>query len=260
MPFIEFVNTGYCLLNVFIFHSENEVIVIDAQSPPVSPAQPLTNTNTRQHIELSTSTRLFQRGRTPPSQPNRIQPSQPNRIQPSHAQPSDPSPSHIQPYEPSGSQSSNSLPPVSFIEEGPCTSAIPRQEDGTLENLLGVFSGKVRPEKVIAVYRLSGDYFESALQCLLSGPSLEALLKLHKKQFEDRPPCKLYAESDSLWADGVAYYKMPDVKLDRPIRVTCQQLIPVASVDKFSLTFSSNVQTTNTSASLMVLPIFYDQL
>ena len=195
------------------------------QSPPVSPAQPLTNTNTSQHIELSTSTRLFQRGRTPPSQPN--------RIQPSHAQPSDPSPSHIQPYEPSGSQSSNSLPPVSFIEEGPCTSAIPRQEDGTLENLLGVFSGKVRPEKVIAVYRLSGDYFESALQCLLSGPSLEALLKLHKKQFEDRPPCKLYAESDSLWADGVAYYKMPDVKLDRPIRVTLDDL-PAIDTDGLS--------------------------
>lgn len=44
--------------------------------------------------------------------------------------------------------------------------------ESTLDNLLSMFVGDLSPKEVIAVYRLTDEDYNSALDCLLSGSSL----------------------------------------------------------------------------------------
>lgn len=91
--------------------------------------------------------------------------------------------------------------------------------ESTLDNLLSMFVGDLSPKEVIAVYRLTDEDYNSALDCLLSGPSLHGLLKVHKMKFYGKPASKLHVDADDIWADTVGYYKSPCLKLDKPIRV-----------------------------------------
>ena len=114
-------------------------------------------------------------------------------------------------------------PEMPLLVSGPITVEPTPIDSGTLDDLLTMFSGKLKPKEVIAVYHLCENSFDLALECLLQGPTFDSLLKVHQKQFEEKPPCKLYADSDSLWEDGVAFYKNPSLKIDRPLRVVLER-------------------------------------
>ena len=57
------------------------------------------------------------------------------------------------------------------------------EHESTFDNLMSMFVGDLSPKEVIAVYHLADDDCDSALDCLLSGPILQCLLKLHKMTF-----------------------------------------------------------------------------
>ena len=88
-----------------------------------------------------------------------------------------------------------------------------------LDCLLSMFAGKLSPKKVICVYRLAKDDFDLAMECLLEGPTIESLLKLHSVQYVGKPSTKLYVDTNDMWADTVAFYKSHRPNLDNPIRV-----------------------------------------
>lgn len=67
----------------------------------------------------------------------------------------------------------------------------PMHEKQTLDSLLQVFAGKLQPEEVISIYYLADDDFDMAMECLLEGPSLGGLLKLHNKKFDGKPLSKV---------------------------------------------------------------------
>ena len=121
----------------------------------------------------------------------------------------------------SGSCGSTSASSGSTSVEGDQTQ-IDKQDLGqqpTLDNLLSMFVGDLKSKEITTVYHLADDDFDSAVDCLLSGPSLDGLLKLHKKKFDGKPASKLHVDADDIWADTVGYYKSPCLKLDKPIRV-----------------------------------------
>ena len=58
-----------------------------------------------------------------------------------------------------------------------------------VDSLLSMFVGKLTPKEVISVCRLADNGFDSAVGCLLSGPNLDGLLRLHEKKFDGKAPC-----------------------------------------------------------------------
>lgn len=102
---------------------------------------------------------------------------------------------------------------------GEATCGEPEPQQCCLDNLLSMFAGKLRPKQVICVYRLSKDDFDSAMDCLVEGPTIGSLLKLQNAQYGDMPATKLYVDPHDMWADTVAFYKSHRLNLDKAIRV-----------------------------------------
>ena len=90
---------------------------------------------------------------------------------------------------------------------------------GSLDELLSFFTGKYIPRQITFIYHLSGNEFESAMDCLLGSISLNSLTSLLQCQIEDKAPTKLFVDLSDVWADGVGYYKCSSLDLTRPIRV-----------------------------------------
>ena len=93
-------------------------------------------------------------------------------------------------------------------------------EQNTLEQLLGIFvdTGKFSERQVRTVFDLSDCDFEKTMECLLEGPTIQGLVRLHQKMFCGKAATKFYIDSDDLWPDMVRYYKT-GVNTSKPIRV-----------------------------------------
>ena len=101
-------------------------------------------------------------------------------------------------------------------QEPPCSSAVAcssKQEQSSsscpLDELLSMFAGKLSPKQVISVFRLSQDHLEPSIECLLTGPTLDGILKMMMQRYDTFPAAKLYVEASDAWSDTVAYYKRP---------------------------------------------------
>jgi len=94
------------------------------------------------------------------------------------------------------------------------------QEQNTLKQLLVIFvdTGKFSERQVHTVFNLSDCDFEKTVECLLEGPTIQGLVRLHQNMFCGKPATKFYIDSDDLWPDMVEYYKT-GVNTSKPIRV-----------------------------------------
>jgi len=81
-----------------------------------------------------------------------------------------------------------------------------------------VDTGKFSDRQVHTVFDLSDYDFEKTMECLLEGPTIQGLVRLHQKMFCGKPAAKFYIDSDDLWPDMVGYYKT-GVNTSKPIRV-----------------------------------------
>ena len=92
------------------------------------------------------------------------------------------------------------------------------QPENTLEQLLGLFESKLSKKQVCTVFDLSNSDFDNAMECLLEGPTVQGLIRLHQKKFNGKPASKFFIDSDDLWSDMVGYYKS-GVNVEKPVRV-----------------------------------------
>ena len=91
--------------------------------------------------------------------------------------------------------------------------------DHNEEGLFTLFKESLSPQQITLVWKLSGSDFESAFECLSSGPTLDSLLQVQNTQYIGKQPIKVYVDMDDKWADLVAEYKTPGLDLCRPIRI-----------------------------------------
>ena len=96
------------------------------------------------------------------------------------------------------------------------------QPENTLEQLLGLFESKLSKKQVCTVFDLSNSDFDNAMECLLEGPTVQGLIRLHQKKFNGKPASKFFIDSDDLWSDMVGYYKS-GVNVEKPVRVILEQ-------------------------------------
>ena len=85
------------------------------------------------------------------------------------------------------------------------------------EKLLSLFSSQITREQIQVIFNLSGNNFDSSMECLLSGPTTESIVELACRRYESYPVVKISIDEDDVWADLVSYYKasMTDHKESR---------------------------------------------
>ena len=88
-----------------------------------------------------------------------------------------------------------------------------------LDTLLSLFSTRFTAKQIQALYRHSGDNFDDAIECLMSGPSAESILKMINARSMSDPVVKVAVDCDDVWADMLAIYKQPRNLIGKRIRV-----------------------------------------
>ena len=85
------------------------------------------------------------------------------------------------------------------------------------EKLLSLFSSQITREQIQVIFNLSGNNFDTSMECLLSGPTTESIVELACRRYESYPVVKISIDEDDVWADLVSYYKasMTDHKESR---------------------------------------------
>ena len=96
-----------------------------------------------------------------------------------------------------------------------------------LDRLLDMFTGKHSPNVIITTFRMSGDDFDSSVECLLAGPTLSSIRKMVGAKFAELPKKKVEIDPDDAWADVVAHYKSSQLNLNKRIRVVLGSQPPV---------------------------------
>lgn len=81
-------------------------------------------------------------------------------------------------------------------------------EISALDLLLQTFVSKdTSAKQVREVYLLSGENSKTSTVCLLSGPTLSALLKMVNDRFDELPRHRVRVDAEDVWSDVVACYK-----------------------------------------------------
>ena len=96
-----------------------------------------------------------------------------------------------------------------------------------LDKILDTFAEKHSPNAIMSIFRLCGDDFDSSVDCLLAGPTLSSILKVVDARFAELPKKKVEIDPDDAWADTVAYYKSPQLNLNKRVRVVLGSQPPV---------------------------------
>lgn len=106
---------------------------------------------------------------------------------------------------------------------------------GTSENiskLNDLFMERLSTAQIKSIYEASGSDFGVAMDCLLKGPTLEAMLNMIKKRFSQFPTTKVHIDAHEAWEDLVAFYKSMklDVNNQLRIQISGQPVIDVGGV------------------------------
>ncbi len=72
-----------------------------------------------------------------------------------------------------------------------------------------MFAGKMPVKQVMAAFCAFGDDEEFTVECLLAGPTLDAIIKLVSQCYVSYPARKLCIDVEKAWADTMACYKSP---------------------------------------------------
>lgn len=95
------------------------------------------------------------------------------------------------------------------------------QEVRNLDTLLALFSSRFSVKQIQNLFRYSGGNFDSsAIECLMSGLSLDSILKMINTRSMANPLVKVAVDCDDVWADMLALYKQSDNLIGKRIRVT----------------------------------------
>ena len=90
-----------------------------------------------------------------------------------------------------------------------------------VDKLLSMFSSRFSVKQIQVLFRYSGDCFDDCIDCLMSGPTLEAILRMVNTHSLSYPVVKVPIDSNDMWADMLALYKnCADDFLGKRIRVT----------------------------------------
>ena len=76
-----------------------------------------------------------------------------------------------------------------------------------VDQLISMFSSRVPVKQIQSLYQLSGENFDDCVECLLSGPTSDLLLKIVNNRYLSFPTTKVAIDSEDMWADMLAIYK-----------------------------------------------------
>ena len=78
-----------------------------------------------------------------------------------------------------------------------------------------MFHDEFTKEQLATILVLACSSFHDAMECLLTGPNLEAILKLMLKISKTYPVVKLGMDDDDAWTDLVSFHKATNVDMTK---------------------------------------------
>ncbi len=104
-----------------------------------------------------------------------------------------------------------------------CQPSMSNKQWNALDLLLETFvSCEISAKQVKEVYVLSGEDSETSSECLLSGPTLSALLKMVNDRFDELPRLRVRVYAEDVWSDIVACYKRSSFKYLTHLQVSLE--------------------------------------
>ncbi len=104
-----------------------------------------------------------------------------------------------------------------------CQPSTSNKQWNALDLLLETFvSCEISAKQVKEVYVLSGEDSETSSECLLSGPTLSALLKMVNDRFDELPRLRVRVYAEDVWSDIVACYKQSSFKYLTHLQVSLE--------------------------------------
>lgn len=83
------------------------------------------------------------------------------------------------------------------------------------DQLVSLFQDKFSDDQLAIILDLTSNGFDNAMECLLTGPNLQSILKLMIALFKTYPVVKVDIDDDEAWAEMVTFYKATDVDFAR---------------------------------------------
>ncbi len=90
---------------------------------------------------------------------------------------------------------------------------------GEVADLYTMFEPRLSRDQISVVYSLSGENFPSAMDTLVSGPTLGGIVAMCQERIHSNFPKKVQVDSECIWVDTVAHYKSWSLDVTHPIRV-----------------------------------------
>ena len=87
--------------------------------------------------------------------------------------------------------------------------------NASLDHLLTLFQTTLSKEQVSAIFDFAFHDFDKTMECLLSGPDLNNILKLMSKVSKTCPIIKVHIDEDDAWSDLVSFYKASNADISR---------------------------------------------
>ena len=72
----------------------------------------------------------------------------------------------------------------------------PHRQAQNVDTLLSLFSSRFTVKQIQVLYQYSGENFDNAIECLMSGPSLESIVKMINTRSMSDPIVKVGVDSD----------------------------------------------------------------
>lgn len=85
-----------------------------------------------------------------------------------------------------------------------------------------MFDGHLSEDQVEAVYHASDSDFDSSMECLLDGPTINSILYMLNEIFETVPVIKVNIDPDEIWQDMVVEYKSSRMDVTKKLRIRLQ--------------------------------------
>ena len=105
--------------------------------------------------------------------------------------------------------------------------------NGSLDHLLTLFQATLSKRQISAIFDFACHDFDKTMECLLSGPDLNNILKLMSAVSKTCPIIKVHIDEDDVWSDLVSFYKASDAGISRcciSIRLNGQPAIDTGGV------------------------------
>ena len=78
-----------------------------------------------------------------------------------------------------------------------------------------LFHATLSKKQISAIFDLACHDFDKTMECLLSGPDLNNILKLMSKVSKTYPVVKVRIDQDEIWSDLVSFYKTPNEDISK---------------------------------------------